>query len=73
MDPQNKNVLPLESALVLHEPPKSDDQCENNELNLDILELLNDVEDDQELVLAATQVEKNMLASTSTLTTKVMA
>ena len=71
MDPQNKNILPLESALIPYEPPKSENHAENNELNFDILELLNDVDDDQDLVLAATQVEKSMMASISTM--KVMA
>ena len=37
LDPQHKNILPLESALVPYQPPKRDDQCDNNELNFNIL------------------------------------
>ena len=64
LDPTNNNILPPESALV----PFSTDQPITNESNtvpnFDILSMLNDLEDDddirdQQMVIAATQVEQN--------------
>lgn len=57
VDPENKNLVPLESALVPYVPENSKSQDDNN---FDILELLADCDDD-ELVMAATQVQQNQM------------
>ena len=75
LDPMNKNILPLESALAPYTPPQVKDT--NQEVDFDIIELLNDVEEDEYLMQAATQIERqntqfdnnSVKTSTSTNTT----
>ena len=56
LDQANKNILLLESVLVPYEKPQN--HCAPSNYDFDILELLADVDtDDNELIMAATQVE----------------
>ena len=78
LDTMNNNVLPLESALVPFEPQNEKNQEDQSVLtdaqpqfNFDLLEMLADVEEDQQLVMAATQYENQVESMKST--TKVVA
>ena len=48
-------MLPLESALQPYVPPAQNEQ--NNDFNFDLMEIINDV-NDEDLLIAATQMEK---------------
>ena len=64
LDPSNNNVLQLEGALQPYKPPEVN---ENNDTpDFDLMELLADVQDEQAMVMAATQMENNYQNSTST-------
>ena len=57
LDPMNKNILPLESALVPYQPEKKNSNAQDQPMDFDILDLLSDCVDDEQLVLAATQAD----------------
>ena len=66
LDPANKNILPLESALVLfNQATEPNKEMTNNAVpKFDLLSMLNDLDDDdditnQQMVVAATQIEQN--------------
>ena len=70
LDPANKNILPLESALVLYQS-QSDKQNEamdpTESPQFDLMVILSDLDDDQfdnQMVLAATQVDSFKKTST---------
>ena len=51
-------MLSLEFALEPYQASNKDqDQNQNRDLNFDLLQLITDAKDDQELVLAVTQIE----------------
>lgn len=68
LDPHNNNILPLDQALVPFNPALQNENENPNALgDIDFLELLNDGNDD-EMVLAANQVEKTLTKVTATTT-----
>ena len=67
LDPANKNLLPLESALVPYQPPEN--VHINDTPDFDLMELLQefkegDVFEDQ-MVVAASQVESSMMTTST--------
>ena len=64
--PSNNNVLPLKSALQPYQPPQSTNQ---SGYNFNILQLLSDVtESDEDLILAATQMEAQLSENSTNVT-----
>ena len=63
LDPANKNLLPLENALVPYQPPTND-----QDINFDLMEFIFDAKQDEDLVIAATQMEAEYNATKSTKT-----
>ena len=61
LDPANKNLLPLENALVPYQPPTND-----QDINFDLMEVIADAQHDEDLVIAATQMEAKYNATKST-------
>ena len=47
LDPINKNILPLGSSLVPHQPEKNNTDAQDQPLDFDIPESLSDTVDDQ--------------------------
>ena len=63
LNPANKNILPLDNALVPYAKPQNENATIPQTFNFDILDLLSDIEnDDQQLVMAATQIEEQYQA-----------
>ena len=65
LDPANNNILPLEGALVPYQPaPNEPQNTDKDTPQFDLLTMLGDLENDdsfdQQMVLAATQVEQNI-------------
>ena len=79
LDPRNNNILPLESVLVPYEANQNEvhiaqEQQEvqsSSDFNFDLLQMITDAEDDEQLVMAATQVENQMCENKSTTSLKM--
>ena len=71
LDPANNNYIPLENALAPYVPPqenKDNNENEKEEITFDLLDIFNDM-NEQEMVLGATQMERQFSQETSETTT----